>query len=417
MELNRIIPRLIRFNLWSLFGYSRLKRSYRSKEKNGKIKIVFFVNRANTWNSSREVYRVASANENITSYIAVMPSVKVGGIDKTDKSSIDYIRKSEKGNIIEMYDSENDSYFDIRAIDPDYIFIDIPYDKDSPEDYKIKSLARIAKVCYISYGYTMKKSKLQKSTVRLAVASCASYIFSCNDTMYEYYARHMFLSERINGKRLYNIGYPRFDMYDTVPQSDGSETKTILWLPRWVTSVGKEKRNNEPSFFFELKDKLLDYVAVRSGTKLIARPHPFAFDNYIKHGLMTEAEVEAYKRRIEQADNMELDTDPDYVKSLIGSDILIADFTSMLAEYFVLDRPIIYFGNGDNYPPENIGMYNSFYHVKSWDEAEKVLDALLSGDDPKKEQRHKAVEDFRKKMPHNVAARIVDMIVEDYRKG
>ncbi|MCH5211594.1 MAG: CDP-glycerol glycerophosphotransferase family protein [Oscillospiraceae bacterium] len=399
--------------------YHNVRNTYKylmhpaKKRRNPKINIIFLVVRTNVWNSVKSIYDAAKRNDKINTYVVALQSYHNGEIDSEDSSVYEFC-KTIDSNTIKAYNPETKTYYDLEELKPDYIFLNVPYDEEYPEPYKSERLSRIAKLCYASYGYTIKKSKLQKITVRPSIMRYVSFIFACNNIMYGYYRKRMILTELVSGKRLYNIGFPRFDIYKNLAYKE-SEYKTIMWLPRWTTE-SQVAQGNEPSSFFKLKDKILDYIDNNPKCELIVRPHPKAFENYIKNNMMTETEVTAYKERIEAADNVSYDTNPSYYENLIKSDILIADFTSILAEYFVTGRPIIYFGNGDNYPPEHRGMYESFYHVDSWEMAKGILNDLINGIDYKKEQREQAVSDFMKDKPHNVGEHIINILVNKYKK-
>lgn len=402
-------------NARTVIKYFKSNISREKRVKNKEINMVFLCSRANVWNSVKSVYDSAVKSENIKVYLIALPPYKNGELDTESNINYEFCKKNNP-ETIQAYNRETGEYFDIRKLSPDYIVYPTPYSVEFPECYSFKNTSKISKLCYISYGYSLVKSKMQKITVMPEIMSYVSYIFVCNNIIYNYYKKRMFLSEMINGKRLYNIGFPRFDLYKNISLEKKNNKTTIMWMPRWTTLLDEKKDGNEPSSFFEVKDEILRYTDENPNINLIIRPHPKAFENYVKHGMMTLDEVNDYKKRIGQMSNAILDDDPDYYGKLISADVLVADFTSVIAEFFVTGKPIVYLGNGNNYPREHRVMYNSFYHADSWKSAERTLNALIDGNDTKKQQRVKAVKDFIKRKPKNVGQHIIEILTRDYYK-
>lgn len=412
----RFIPHLLKktmiYNNLKYAYYSLIKKRHSCKKKEN-ISMVFLVKRSEVWNSVKSVYDAAKKCENISVYLVALPPYKQEQIMVNDYGNYEFCCSIDS-NAICAYDKSKKSYFDLEQLKPDYIFLSVPYEYEYPSCYQFKYLGEIAHLVYISYGYTMIKSKMQKVTIKPSVIQYADYIFACNRIMYNSYLKVMMLSQLVGGKRLYNIGFPRFDLYRNLP-AEKQNNKTILWLPRWTT-VTQVRDGNEPSSFFEVKDKILMYMKKKTKETLIIRPHPKAFENYIKDGLMSEDDVERYKDGIAKSANVSLDKNSTYYDSLIQADILVADFTSILAEYFVMGRPILYFGDKSKCPPIHREMYESFYCVETWEMAEEILEDLIRGNDPKKEQRKNAVDKFVNSMARDVGERIIGLLMTNYEK-
>ncbi|MDO5396825.1 MAG: hypothetical protein Q4G33_02745, partial [bacterium] len=213
-KLSSIVPgynalRRVYLNFKYAYVYRSIKRS---KRKNEKLTMVFLLNRTSIWNSLKPMYDAALADSNIKTYLVALPPYIKNKIDVDNNSSYEFCKKMG-GNVINGYNAQTMEYVNLDKLNPDYIIIGIQYMSEYPECYSFDKLSKLAHICYFSYGYTMKKSKMQEITVQDPIMQFVSYIFACNDIMYGYYIKRMYLSERINGQRLYNIGFPRFDLY------------------------------------------------------------------------------------------------------------------------------------------------------------------------------------------------------------
>lgn len=396
-----------------LLRYSiKLLLCERNRAKNGEhIKIVFLVTRTNIWPSVQSVYEAAKRNAMVDTYVVALPPLINSDFDMATDKVYDFCKEFDE-NTIRAYDREGRLLFDVESIKPDFIFLSIPYDDEYPEHYKAHELVRSASLCYVPYGYILVKSNIQKVTTDPHIVWHVKYIFADGKITFDAFKRKMKFSEKITGKRLYNDGFPRFDLYSRKNAEEDISVNTLMWLPRWTTDINGEEEK-EASSFLKFKDAIVEY-AEREATNLIIRPHPLTFGNYIRLGVMTEAEVAEYKARITLSKQIILDESPSYYEGLLKADVLIADYSSIVAEYFITGKPIIYLGSNEHYTPEHMEMYNSFYHAESWDDVEKVLTALKNGVDPKKEQRQSAITHFLADKPKDVGEHIVDILINDH---
>ncbi len=391
-------------NLRSILFYRR------PKKKKDASTVIFLVTRPSVWNSVKSIYETVVKKGVYTPCLVAIPPKKNGKMDLQGKETYDFCCSIDSKNTVAGYDCERGEWFDLSKREPRAIICMIPYEEEYPECYCFERLRDISTLCYVSYGYTMKAGDMQKVTVRPAVMKYIHNIFACNDIMYQYYHKRIALSE-VFGRRVYNVGFPRFDEYEGYKRVLPRDNMTILWLPRWTTDQDVNSDSNEPSTFTLLKDKVVKFAKDNQNIKLITRPHPKAFENYIRRGTYTSEEITEYMAEYENCDRLSMDLSPNYFNSLVDADVLIADFTSLIAEYFVLNRPIIYFGNVITDPPIHKEMFQSFYHVTSWDEAEKVLIQLQNGNDVKKAQRDVAVSAFLKGRSDKAGERIYRIVI------
>lgn len=202
----------------------------------------------------------------------------------------------------------------------------------------------------------------------------------------------MWLSELLFGKRLYNIGYPRFDGIEI--HEVNTMGNTILWLPRWTVAKQIDD-GNLASHFLDYNDSFLEYVDSQDYYRLVIRPHPLMFENYIKYGLMSEQSVIAYKEILKNHGKISLDEKPSYDDAFNTADVLVADCSSIIIEFFLRGKPIIYCGKREELSSQIAYVTKTFYYVNGWEQLKKVLDDLKDGIDPLREERRIAVEQFR----------------------
>ena len=223
-------------------------------------------------------------------------------------------------------------------------------------------------------------------------------------------------SDKHEKRFCFNLGYPSLDIIknNTKNNSAFNEIKNrnlhIIWTPRWTTD-----ESACGTTFFEYKDKIIKY-GKKQRDLIVFRPHPLAFDIFIEKGLMTKKEVTDYLKNYQNS-NMIYDKSSDYYDTFRDSDVLITDFSSIIIEYLMYNKPIIFcHRNMDMMNDYMKIMSNVLYHAKNWKEIEKILKMLKSGKDPLKKERIEFIEKNFSMYDGKVKNRIVDQVKKDYYK-
>lgn len=406
-------------NIWTATGQYMIERKRISRtHHNEKMRIVFIVQRTEVFNSVRTVFEAAVASGECEVYLLPLPRCAIEHKElfwNTYASVVKFCHQLCGGKVIDTFDFETETYYDLTQLMPDYIFLNVPYTIQYPGVYSLEKLALIAKVCYVPYGYAMpnenKYPDLYAGSYYVGLMKYISFLFVDGDASYSYCKKNrMWLSELLFGKRLYNVGYPRFDIINAY--EDQPMENTILWLPRW-TSTKQIDEGNLESHFFDYSDSLLEYVDGQDYYRLIIRPHPLMFENYIKYGLMSEQDVLKYKGVMKKNEKFSLDEKPSYDDAFNTADVLVTDYSSTIIEFFLRNKPVIYCGKREELSPKIADVTETFYYVNGWEQLKKVLDDLKDGIDPLKEKRRIAVGQFRKKT-QNAGEAIFNILRKDY---
>ena len=142
---------------------------------------------------------------------------------------------------------------------PTYIFLNVPYTDEYPACYKIQELARISRVCYVPYGYTLIEGGLQTVNLRRELLANVDYIFCENKITERYCQKNLFLTKLLGKNIVYDFGFPRFELYKNLPIRD-KRVINVLWIPRWTTK-NESAKGNESSSFFLFKDEIIDFFS------------------------------------------------------------------------------------------------------------------------------------------------------------
>jgi CDP-glycerol glycerophosphotransferase (TagB/SpsB family) len=232
-------------------------------------------------------------------------------------------------------------------------------------------------------------------------------IFADNSYTYEYLISKSRIVMILKGRKVFNIGYPRFDL---IEEEINSDIHTILWLPRWSA----DKFNNI-SHFIDYFDKLMMFFTEHKNLNLIIRPHPLMFSNFISKGILSNDDVNNIKNKVKDMDNVKFDTNADYLITFKESDILVADFTTLIIEYFMTSKPIVLCD--DNFCFNQAGkiMDDGLYHIDSWNELENVIEEVVNKGDKLYGYRKSVLKQFFNS-DEKVGKIIADIIFKDAKR-
>lgn len=383
-----------------------------------KINLVFVCHRPNVWGSLKTVYESALCDEMFNVTIVAIPNKKQipqKGLDHEfyETEGAEEYFKDYHCKVINGYNYETKKWFNLKKLEPDYIFFQQPYNVCKPKQYKSKHVSKYAKICYVHYASNFIGNGVFEDTYPHDFIKNVSLFFS--ESEYDKNLINEQLRNINNNAKLFVTGFPRYDnleQYTNIESKNwnfekSGSIKRIIWTPRWCT-------NENNCNFFEYKDKLLDYVKNNGDIDFIFRPHPQAFSEWERTGEFPHNEAEKYKKEYEKLNNSKIDIQKEYLTTFYTSDIMITDISSIIAEYFLTGNPIIYCHKTDCFNDFSRKVSKGFYWVRNWQELEQTLNMLKSGNDPLKEERQQIIKDNFYFAPNGAGNKIIELIKKDF---
>ena len=388
--------------------------------KNEKINILFVCHRPQLWGSLKTVFEAINSDSHFNVTIVAIPNKKqlprIGWKHETyvSEGAEEYFRDFPC-KVINGYNYENKTWVSLRTLDPDYCFFQSPYSGSRPVDYDIRSVSQYANICYVHYGADTVINQDYESFHPFYFI-CYLYMIFCQSAEYENFIKNIFLQ---NKKYFYIkshiTGFPRYDNLNTYKNTEcniwkfpKSENKfRIIWTPRWTT---QENLCN----FFVFKDKFFDYADNNHDIDFVFRPHPHGFADYIYKKQMSLKDVEHFKIEYNRRKNMTIDYNKDYLPQFYTSDVLVTDTSSLLCEYFLTDKPIIYCHRKNYFNSFTTNLSEGFYWAYNWDDVKKYLEQLKSGNDPLREKRLQIKKNEYFIPPEGAGNRIKNLILDDF---
>lgn len=400
-------------------SFQKLKKLKTKKNNpNKKIRVLFLLQMPEVWGKQQIVYEEMKKRDNIETIIFTIPEYDIKTGEHKNDIAYEYAVKEGLKEIVKS--EKNGDWVSLKELQPDYVFYQRPYEAYLPEIYRSKNVLEYAKTCYIPYAIFASISSAMNLEYERGFARNIYYHFVSNLELEGLVKRKFSTTVKKELRQVKCLGIPILEsVLKNVNRSENNEVwkkwgskqgqLKVLWTPRWTID---EKLGG--SHFFDYKDKFTTLVKDDKQIYFAFRPHPMAFDNYIKENLMSIEDVEKLKKEYVETSNMVIDNQKDYVNTFWGTDVLITDISSMMMEFFVTGKPIIFCGTNMALDSLHKEVVDTLYRGTTWKEIEEALSHLKAGNDYLQEKRNQVIQKRFANMD-KTSEKIVDAIENDYQ--
>lgn len=397
---NRVGVRKLRMLWRRTMTRHYLSKKYKEKNSEDVMRVAFIVYEPAMWDKQEPVYQELLTRPHVEAFLIIVPDTSLQDQNASAPKRLFFQEKYSNAIVYsdEVYDQFERGEFH-------YTFYQTPYCFKYPKSLQPYKLVAHTKICYIPYGY-VGSSDFVETTSKADFFENVYFGFMDNEIMQGVLLKKFSKTSKKGWQHFLSLGYPSFEYaINMAPPKDGIER--ILWIPRWSYA---EKGGG--SHFLEYKDQYNLLASQNPEFQWVMRPHPLMFPSMAKLGLMTEQSIEKYRKELKAA-GVVIDENSLLNDALCQTDILLADYSSIIIMYFLSGRPIIYC----NCDIEMNGVFAELrevmYIAEKWDDVLKHIENLKKGIDPLKEKRLGIV--ARECAKHSGSAkRIADRIVADF---
>lgn len=409
--------RITKEDIFSVWKLRKIKNSKR--DKNEKIRVVFLLQMPEIWSKQDLVYYQMKKHKNIHCVVLAIPeyNIQTREHDMSYNLAYEYACKEKLSEIVKA--DINGEWMNLQEINPDYVFYQRPYEEYLPEQYRCERVINYAKTCYIPYAFFSSLSAELIMEYNRSFARNIYMNFVGNKELENIVRKKFFWTSKLGLRKIVYLGTPILEnIFKALNSSSNqsvwgnwgatSDMLKVLWTPRWTTD---EKLGG--SHFFNYKDEILKMAEKRKDIFIAFRPHPLAFANYVKKHLMTETEVSQLKKTYADIDNMVIDNRKNYIDTFEEADVLITDISSMLVEFFLTGKPIIFCGTNIKMDSLHNEIISTLYQANNWKDIQVIIDSLARGEDVLQERREEVIKN-RFDDIEKTSERIVSAIIDDY---
>ena len=340
------------------------------------IKVLLYCDLPSLWNSFAALYISLLQDSRFDVTVLAMPELYNGKfknydiIDFFDQNGIAYI----KG-----YDVLKKNYIKLSFKEYDYIFPNRPYDNLRPRQYINKIMSKYCALCHITYGTCIFDGKVLEIVCGFGHLHYYKFVFSETPIHTEIYLKKR--QEYGNcPTQIITVGSPKFDtIRNLVLYTNKQYKQTVLYTPRWNLEEGT-------SSFLDIYPYFFDLVKNNPCIKYIFRPHPLMESTFC-NSIWSQKEWTDFIDCFHHYPNAEIDLSSNYLEAFAQADVLVSDVSSLMAEFLLTEKPIIYMHKKKVFNVFGNQIAEGFYWCTNEKELEQTLKTLRSGVDSKKSLR------------------------------
>ena len=369
-------------------------RKYNKILDNEKFRIVIFLSIDTEWDCFNSLYRAFHSSQNSEVVIVADDFPRKSGMITSEflkKQGFSFVPASK-------------AYF--IKYQPHVIFI-----ADEISVSRNDWIFRVgARVVYIPYGTSVSAALYsEQQQYNLPLHNSSWRIFVTGDFAKELYGLHC----DSGNDHVVAFGHPKTEViYSKVDERKHSKLcfakgnpVTFLWnihfdiRGRWST-------------WNQYGICLLRLFESRDDVELICRPHPFFFDSF-----HTEESREIARRLIVNNENTYLDEETSMADSFAKCDALITDGSSIMYDFCVTEKPMLYLRSNDSYKLHKhcFDIIKSCHYIgDDFSRVIKFVDMVANGNDAlRKIRSEKLYGEFKIARPINVGSAIKDYIEKE----
>ena len=377
---------------------------YISKKKNDfakKIKVGILAQCVASWDKLEPLYDFLIQDYRFETFLFVVPEDNFETYEIIPDYEGNYFCEKYP-NHIKLLDKSGNC-IDLADYNLNYLFYQRPYDYRLPKLVRSSRMVKYTQCCYLPYGLTASDA-FNDNNLRNDFFDNQCLLFMDSPYMQGLLKKRYPLSHLWSIKKIEYLGYPALDKYILWGKTEKSEGY-ITWTPRWSF----DSRKGESSFL-KYKDRYFEYVSKNKG-KYIFRPHPLIRAEIVNRNIMSKEEWDTYICALEEL-GVVVDMDSPIDNVLRKTEILITDFSTIIGNFMMLGRPIIYCDNSIQLNPVYEEMEKYFYKAFDWSTVEKICNDLIRGTDVMKSARQQFIEEKYEPLM-GASNRIAKYMVED----
>lgn len=378
------------------------------------IRVVFLSFYFEAWDALADIYRLMLANPSFEPTVISIPRRLTG---ETTYSGED--------RVSEFYDSQNIEHlrFDfedsmvglekLRAMQPDYVFLNYPWQRNYQPGYRAEALSEFTKVCQVPYYsfalvnepgiddvapylYTQRSHQL------------SSLIFTQDAAVVEAYSR----TSRGNS-HVHLTGSPKLDSLVARAVSSVHERYRMVWAPHHSYSSHWLNFGT----FAQMHGEMLEFAKEHSDVEIIMRPHPFMFGTLVDRDVLDKNALDHWLARWNALPNTSIETGGDFASLFKSCDLLLTDGISFIGEYpMITGRPAVFLENEGHWKFSPIGeiAVQANWRVDSFAKFVERFDEIRANGLGDYTAQIEALRMAASPHPGEAAQRIAQLVAEDF---
>ncbi len=349
------------------------------------VRAVFFAELGEKWDAMESVYEYMRNDSRFDPIIVRTPVGRV--VERDGKREQEIIYKdflTPMGLPSLGYDA-----YSIKDDCPELAFISQPYESCTLEQFWPEYIAKYTRLVYLPYFLPAIVLKDYPTVLcQMRVYDVAWKVIGSNQKHYKYYCRYA----HHGGTNMLVTGVPKIDPVVGLCKQEvplPTEWKCIQGKRTFLWNTWYSIDESSLRFF----DDIFEWFASHLDCALIWRPHPMTDVITKLYSPKVYQQLQEHIQAVECAPNMVVDREVSFKPSFVYSDAQISDHSSMMHQYMLMDKPLLWFQNlSSSMTGEELISCTWMERAKRVHEILDFLERIRRGEDPNAPLRKKTVE-------------------------
>jgi len=369
-----------------------------------RTRVLFLVHVLGAWDSSHAVVEAMADSRDFEPIVASIPRRFRGSHGLYGEEEV-HRGLAERGvpHLRFSADDLDGTLSLIKTIEPDVIFRQSQWDADVPEEFGTARLG-FARTCLIPYEtmnivVNVSDDRTPNTAIDSPYHRRAWLVFCTNEMMRETAVR----DGARGGSQFRVVGHPKADHLrsatpqwplDPAPPAPEGRPGRVVWSAHHTIGQGW----TDFGAFHLVRDEMLEWARQRDDIQFLFMPHPalLPFPD-ADESPIDRADFDAWMQQWTALPNTAVLSESDYGPTLAASDLMVTDGLSMLVEYQLFTKPVIFFERDGHRPFNAIGerVVRGVHTVHTVDAVRRLAEKLLGGEpDPLRGQQRENVEEL-----------------------
>lgn len=388
-----------------------------------RIRVVFFTFYFEAWDSLAEIHNIMKQDSRFDVAVISIPRKLTGDPDWHDEDKVSAFLDSRGVEHLRFnFEDSEVGLAKLRELEPDYVFLNYPWQRNYQPAYAVERLAEFTKVCYVPYFSLPLVNEpgvegVAPHQYTQATHQHAHMVFLQDASV------KAALDESGREGHAFLTGTPKIDallesakktkVHWPIVRDVATKPFRLIWAPhhtyaqRWLNF----------GVFTQMCEEMLEFAKRRSDIDIVMRPHPFLFGTLTDRDLMTHEQVADWRARWDALSNTATDETDSFAAIMLASDALITDGISFIGEYpMVTGKPAIFWEKADHWGFTPLGEIaaETTIRVTNFAQAEAAINAAINGELPERSKEIQALFAAAQPYPGEAAKRIVELVLGDF---
>jgi hypothetical protein len=380
-----------------------------------KIKVVFLTFYFEAWDALAETHRIMSGDPRF--------EVTVVAVDRRLTGDEGYGGVADVSAFFDSHGIKHLVNADLAALEPDYIFVNYPWQRNYPAQYRPDKLAAIGRIVYVPYySLPLVAEPVDGVHPESGFEAIGAHLYT--QRMHQLaslvFVQDKFLKDAYGqlprgNDHVHFVGSTKLDALieevEEIAESGKLAVRaltTLVWAPHH--SYSPHWLNF--GVFASVCHDVLDWAAAHPAVQVILRPHPFLFGTLVDREVMAAADLDDWLARWRALPNTSIDSESSSAMIFAQADALLTDGISYLAEWpLAMGKPALFMENPGHWMFSPLGELAAAATVRVAGVGE--LDGLLAST-PSRAAEISALRGAAMPFAGEAAERIVATVVADF---